>query len=84
MPPKRADHLARMTAGAEKREKGDTLRGIRAAAKEHERTDGRVDARRGMATTVFTVESLGLKSTKTREGAKRRGIGSGGAHWRGV
>ena len=84
MPPKRADHLARMAAGAQKREKGDMLSGIRAAAEEHARTDGRVDARRGMATTVFTVESLGLKSTKTRESAKRRGIGSGGAHRRGV
>jgi ribosome biogenesis GTPase A len=84
MPPKRADHLARMAAGAKKREKGDMLSGIRAAAEEHERTDGRVDARRGMATTVFTVESLGLKSTKTRDAVKRRGIGSGGAHRQGV
>ena len=83
-PKKKSAHIARMAASAQKRERGDVLSGIRAAAEEHAAEDGRVDARRGMATTVFTVESLGLKSTKTRASEKKRGIGSGGAHRRGV
>jgi ribosome biogenesis GTPase A len=86
MPPKnkKADHLARMRAGAKKREKGDMLSGIRAAAETHGSSDGRIDARQGMATTVFTVESLGLKSTKTASNARKRGIGSGSQHRKGV
>lgn len=86
MPPKgkKSAHDARMRAGAKKREDGDMLSGIRAAAEHHSETDGRVDAQRGMATTVFTVESLGLKSTKRLSNVKRRGIGSAGAHRKGV
>ena len=46
----------------------------------------RVDARQGMATTVFTVESLDMKTTKNvfREGKKMKGIGSNNAHKKGV
>ena len=42
--------------------------------------DGRIDAREGMATTVFTVESLNLKSTNVGN-YKKKGKGKGGT-WR--
>jgi len=86
MPPNnnKSAHDARMRAGASKREQGDMLSGIRAASELHSETDGRIDAMRGMATTVFTVESLGLKSTKRASNVKKRGIGSSGQHRKGV
>ena len=39
--------------------------------------DGKIDAREGMATTVFTVESLNLKSTYAPN-QRRKGKGKGG------
>lgn len=83
MPPKKSTALDRVARGAERLRRGDVSSGARAAAETHDARDGRVDARRGMATTVFTVESLGLKTTKSAR-EKRRGMGSSGAHRKGV
>lgn len=82
---KKSDLAPRARAGVDALRRGDAYGGVRAAAEEHNASDGRVDARRGMATTVFTVESLGLKSTKQGgAGGKKRGVGSSGAHRQGV
>ncbi|CEF97988.1 P-loop containing nucleoside triphosphate hydrolase [Ostreococcus tauri] len=83
MPPKKSTALDRVARGAERLRRGDVSSGARAAAETHDARDGRVDARRGMATTVFTVESLGLKTTKSAR-EKRRGMGSSGSHRKGV
>jgi GTP-binding protein EngB required for normal cell division len=57
-----------------RRKGGDMMHGVREAAQLCNQNDGKIDAREGMATTVFTVESLGLKSTY---GPNKRGKGKG-------
>ena len=66
----------------QRRKDGDMTHGVREAAKFTNDADGQIDARQGMATTVFTVESLGLKSTHGHSNAKRRGKGKGGTYKR--
>ena len=55
--------------------------GVRESAKVASHNDGKIDAREGMATTVFTVESLNLKSTYAPN-QRRKGKGKGGTYKR--
>ena len=64
-----------------KRQEGNKTSGVREAAQVANKSDGRIDAREGMATTVFTVESLGLKSTYTGP-TKKKGKGKQGTYRR--
>ena len=64
-----------------KRQEGNKTSGVREAAQVANKSDGRIDAREGMATTVFTVESLGLKSTYTGP-TKKKGKGKHGTYRR--
>ena len=82
MPPKKKNsHVARMAQQMERRKAGNMTHGVREAALVDTSGDGRIDAREGMATTVFTVESLDLKSTNVGN-YKRRGKGKGGTYKR--
>ena len=53
------------------------MSGVREGAQVANKSDGRIGAREGMATTVFTVESLGLKSTYMGP-TKKKGKGKQG------
>jgi hypothetical protein len=64
-----------------RRKAGDATHGVRAAAQISNQSDGKIDSREGMATTVFTVESLGLKSTYVGD-QRRKGKGKGGTYKR--
>ena len=64
-----------------KRQEGNKTSGVREAAQVANKSDGRIDAREGMATTVFTVESLGLKSTYMGP-TKKKGKGKQGTYRR--
>ena len=82
MPPKKkSSHVARMAQQMERRKAGNQTHGVREAALVDTSGDGRVDAREGMATTVFTVESLNLKSTNVGN-YKKKGKGKGGTYKR--
>jgi|TARA_B110000971_G_scaffold217574_1_gene254735 ribosome biogenesis GTPase A len=82
MPPKKkSSHVARMAQQMEKRKSGNNAHGIREASLIDTSGDGRVDALSGMATTVFTVESLNLKSTNVGN-YKKKGKGKGGTYKR--
>ena len=64
-----------------KRQEGDKMSGVREGAQVANKSDGRIGAREGMATTVFTVESLGLKSTYMGP-TKKKGKGKQGTYRR--
>jgi hypothetical protein len=64
-----------------KRQEGNTYHGVRAAAEVSHANDGKISAREGAATTVFTVESLGLKETVIND-EKGKGKGKGGTYKR--
>jgi ribosome biogenesis GTPase A len=82
MPPKKkSSHVARMAQQMERRKAGNQTHGVREAALVDTSGDGRIDAREGMATTVFTVESLNLKSTNVGN-YKKKGKGKGGTYKR--
>ena len=82
MPPKKkSSHVARMAQQMERRKAGNMTHGVREAALIDTSGDGRIDAREGMATTVFTVESLNLKSTNVGN-YKKKGKGKGGTYKR--
>jgi ribosome biogenesis GTPase A len=82
MPPKKkSSHVARMAQQMERRKAGNQTHGVREAALVDTSGDGRIDAREGMATTVFTVESLNLKSTNFGN-YKKKGKGKGGTYKR--
>ena len=82
MPPKKKNsHVARMAQQMERRKAGNMTHGVREAALVDTSGDGRIDAREGMATTVFTVESLDLKSTNVGN-YKKKGKGKGGTYKR--
>lgn len=57
------------------------MSGVREGAQVANKSDGRIGAREGMATTVFTVESLGLKSTYMGP-TKKKGKGKQGTYRR--
>ena len=82
MPPKKKNqHAARMVKQMALRKGGAVASGVREASLVDTSGDGRVDAREGMATTVFTVESLDLKSTNVGN-YKKKGKGKGGTYKR--
>lgn len=64
-----------------RRKGGDATHGVREAAQVANQSDGKIDAREGMATTVFTVESLNLKSTYAPN-QRRKGKGKGATYKR--
>ena len=64
-----------------RRQEGNNTFGVRAAAEVSHANDGKISAREGAATTVFTVESLGLKET-VMDDKKGKGKGKGGTYKR--
>ena len=85
MPPKKKKSLSHAQKMQQQQMRSRQQQGKSADDVPHLSQASRVSALQGMATTVFTVDALDLKSTKfTGDRKKMKGIGSHNAHKKGV